>query len=200
MGAQLRVHRFLARTSAEGPGVRACIWVQGCSIGCPGCAVPNTWKHAGGEVVDVDDLVTSIGREKDLEGVTFVGGEPFEQPRALAEIGKKVRARGLSVVTFSGMYLEDIQERHDPDCDALLGVTDLLIDGPFIRELPDTTRPWVGSTNQRFHFLTDRYAHLVDCLGAIPNRIEIHVAVNGVVRVNGMAPPSVLEAFGIPKR
>ncbi len=200
MGAQLRLHRFLPRTAAEGPGVRACIWVQGCSIGCPGCAVPHTWPRNGGELVDVDELVTRICSIAGLEGVTFVGGEPFEQPQALAEVGRKVREQGLSVVTFSGMYLQDIQEKQDPGCDALLSTTDLLIDGPYIRELPDETRPWVGSANQRFHFLTDRYAHLAEQLGAIPNRLEIHVSVNGVVRVNGMAPAVILEAFGGARR
>jgi anaerobic ribonucleoside-triphosphate reductase activating protein len=98
------------------------------------------------------------------------------------------------------MYLQDIQEKQDPGCDALLSTTDLLIDGPYIRELPDETRPWVGSANQRFHFLTDRYAHLAEQLGAIPNRLEIHVSVNGVVRVNGMAPAVILEAFGGARR
>lgn len=195
MGKQLRLHRFLPRSFAEGPGLRACIWVQGCSIACPGCAVPDTWHRDGGEVVDTDDIVDRIFGEEGLEGVTFVGGEPFEQPGALAEVGRCVRQRGLSVVTFTGRTLEDIRGRNDPECDSLLDVTDLLIDGPYIEGLPEKSRPWVGSANQRFHFLTDRYADLAERLGRIPNRLEIHVAVNGVVRINGMAPADVLDAF-----
>lgn len=74
----LRVHRFLPFTRAEGPGNRACVWVQGCPIRCPGCFNPGTWPTGGGEEVAVEDLADRILDVKDIEGVTFLGGEPFE--------------------------------------------------------------------------------------------------------------------------
>jgi organic radical activating enzyme len=37
-----------------------------------------------------------------VEGVTFLGGEPFEQAAAAAELAEVTRARGLSVMTFTG--------------------------------------------------------------------------------------------------
>ena len=53
---KLRVHRFLPITEAEGPGKRACIWVQGCLIRCEGCAVPDTWSINGGFEISVKEL------------------------------------------------------------------------------------------------------------------------------------------------
>ena len=182
----LRLHRFLATSQAEGPGLRACLWVQGCPIHCPGCAVPWTWSFEGGEEVEVEELANKILAEP-VEGVTFLGGEPFTQAAALAELANKLRQAGLSVMTFSGYTIETLRRAGRPDWNALLDATDLLIDGPFRQDLLDTSRPWVGSSNQRYHFLTDRYRHLADQLTSFPNRLEIRLSPDGKVEVNGLA-------------
>ncbi|WP_055107114.1 hypothetical protein [Paenibacillus ihumii] len=57
----------------------------------------------------------------------------------------------------------------------------------------DTSRPWVGSSNQRYHFLTERYAHLQEQLTEIPNRPEVRLAPDGRVMVNGLAEVKDLE-------
>ncbi|HZI36693.1 MAG TPA: 4Fe-4S cluster-binding domain-containing protein, partial [Acidimicrobiia bacterium] len=49
MSEPVRVLRFLPATDAEGPGRRAALWVQGCSIRCPGCFNPHSWAFDGGE-------------------------------------------------------------------------------------------------------------------------------------------------------
>jgi hypothetical protein len=74
-----------------------------------------------------------------------------------------------------------------------IGVTDLLLDGPYVRDLTDTSRPWLGSSNQRYHFLTPRYRHLEVELGDIPNRLEIRLQPDGKVFINGMAYSQMLE-------
>lgn len=193
-GPQLRIHRFLPMTRVEGPGTRACLWVQGCPIGCPGCAVPGTWPDAGGTVVGVDILASRIlTRSSEIEGVTFLGGEPFAQADALAFLGRTMRHAGLSVLTFTGYTLEHLVAADRGDWRELLGVTDLLIDGPYRRELADTSRPWVGSSNQRFHFLTDRYRQLAGNLGSISNRLEIRISRDGQISVNGLATTARLQ-------
>ena len=183
---KLRVHRFLAHTRVEGPGERACLWVQGCAIRCPGCAVPAAWPRAGGESLEVDELAERILLGPSVEGVTFVGGEPFAQAAALAALGRLLRSAGLSVVTFTGHTLDELRARPAQGVAELLAVTDLLIDGPYRRDLADLSRPWVGSSNQRYHFLTDRYRHLEAVLLEIPNQLEIRFQPSGVVLVNGM--------------
>jgi len=191
----LRIHRFLASTRVEGPGTRACLQVQGCPIRCPGCAVPFTWAEDGGIAVEVEELAERILQGPEVEGITFLGGEPFAQARELARLGRMLKGEGLSVMTFTGYRLEDLQRGGDPDCLDLLAATDLLVDGPFQRENLDTSRPWVGSSNQRYHFLTDRYLHLKEQLMHIPNRLEVRLAPDGRVLVNGLAEVRDLEAL-----
>lgn len=191
----LRIHRFMPTTRVEGPGLRACLQVQGCPIRCPGCAVPFTWLDNGGTVVDTEELAERILHGPEVEGITFLGGEPFAQAAELAKLGGRLKQAGLSVMTFTGYVLEELLEAGNPDHLALIGVTDLLIDGPFRQELLDTSRPWVGSSNQRYHFLTDRYTHLKERLGEIPNRLEVRFSPDGRVTANGLAGIEDLEAL-----
>lgn len=201
---ELRLHRFLTRTWVEGPGVRACVWVQGCSIRCPGCFNPGTWAATGGRVIEVDHLVEEVAATTGIEGVTFLGGEPFDQAPALAALARGVRDVGLSVMTFSGYDYEVLQRDERPGWKELLAATDLLVDGPFVNSLPDRGRPWVGSTNQRFRFLSHRYFHLADELGSLPDRLEVRLRPDGTVFINGMASRAALDgltaALGCRKR
>lgn len=183
----------MTRTQAEGPGVRAAVWVQGCSIRCPGCFNAGTWGSNGGVVVSVNDLVEELFVDPDIEGVTFLGGEPFEQAAGLAVLARVARSRGLSVMTFTGNEYAALRVASRPDVAALLDATDLLVDGPYRAEAPDNVRPWVGSTNQQFRFLTDRYSNLADKLPLIPDRLEVKVARDGRVELNGMASMEQLE-------
>jgi anaerobic ribonucleoside-triphosphate reductase activating protein len=139
-------------------------------------------------LVDADLLASQIIAEPSIEGVTFLGGEPFFQAAALAHIGRCIRAQNLSVVTFTGYLLEQIKAANRQDYDELLAVTDLLIDGPFQRERVEFVRPWVGSSNQRFHFLTNRYADFALKLATTQNKLEVRLKPDGRIFINGLAP------------
>ncbi len=192
----LLVARVLTATDAEGPGTRTAIWVQGCRIRCPGCFNPQLWGTAGGRRVTVSAWLPEVlnaATAAGVEGITLLGGEPFEQAAPLAELAAGAGARGLSVMTFSGYTLPDLRRWAvaRPDIAALLSHTDLLADGPFRADLLDRSRPWVGSTNQGLRALTERYA------GADftrdPDRIEIRVDRSGTVAVNGWADTDRLD-------
>jgi anaerobic ribonucleoside-triphosphate reductase activating protein len=198
MSDTVRVLRFLPATVAEGPGRRAALWVQGCSIRCPGCFNPHSWAADGGEPVSWTDLASAVrdaAAANDIEGLTLLGGEPFDQAGPLAVLAEAVRADGLSVMTFTGYVLEDLRAAGREDWDRLLAATDLLVDGPYLAARPERSRPWVGSDNQRFWFLTPRYAHLAARLGTVPNRLEVRIAPDGGVAVNGFASVDALEAL-----
>ncbi|MEW9032100.1 MAG: 4Fe-4S single cluster domain-containing protein [Planifilum fimeticola] len=192
---KLRIHRFLPATRTEGPGVRACVWVQGCPIRCSGCAVPNTWPEEGGEEIDVQDLAERILNGPSVEGVTFAGGEPFAQAEGLAHLGKMLRNRGLSIVTYTGYVLEQIRRSSRTDWHDLLAVTDVLIDGPFRADLRDVSRLWVGSSNQRVHFLTSRYRYWEARLRSTPNRMEVRIQPDGRIDVNGLVDLERVESW-----
>ena len=117
---ELRINKFLPHTRAEGPGERACIWVQGCPIRCPGCAVPWTWEDNGGKIVETERLFERILSSPTIEGVTFVGGEPFAQAAALAHLGQLLQKVGLSVVTFTGYLYESLSTSSRQDWHNLL--------------------------------------------------------------------------------
>lgn len=173
----------VARTEAEGPGTRFALWVQGCARRCPGCCNPELLAHRGGALVSVDALVEEVFAA-DVEGLSLLGGEPLEQAPALAALAARVRARGLSVMVYTGYTLGELRAHDAPaGASALLAVTDLLVDGPYLEALRTTTRRWIGSDNQVLHFLTDRYT-ADDPRFAAPNTIELHYKPGSAV-ING---------------
>lgn len=119
-----------------------------------------------------------------IEGVTFLGGEPFEQAKALSELAKKVKANGFSVVCFTGYLFEELKAKNDVFVEALLSNIDLLIDGGFEQDKFDLSRPWVGSSNQRYYFLTDFYTP--EILQKYKNKIEARISKDGRLELNGM--------------
>jgi anaerobic ribonucleoside-triphosphate reductase activating protein len=175
----LDVAEVVPRTEAEGPGWRWALWVQGCPLRCPGCCNPEMLRFGrSARQVAPEALADEVA---DVEGVSFLGGEPFAQAEALAVLARLVRARGLSVMVFSGFTLAELRER--PGAAALLAETDLLVDGRYDRRLRTTARRWIGSENQVLHFLTDRYRP-DDLRFREPNHVELRwdgrtVTVNG---------------------
>jgi anaerobic ribonucleoside-triphosphate reductase activating protein len=189
----VRVAHVEPVTSAEGPELRWALWVQGCSLGCPGCCNPHLWDAAGGTATSVDDLVRAMRAVSDVvEGITLLGGEPFEQAEPLAEIAAAAHDQGLGVMTFTGYRVEHIRGSAIAGWQALLATTDLLVDGLFLRDRVDTARPWVGSTNQRFIHLTDRYR---DAALGTHDRVEIRVRRDGAVAINGWPEPSLVSSL-----
>lgn len=142
--------------------------------------------------MSVDDLAAQILGGPPVEGVTFLGGEPFSQAAGLAELGSVLRKNGHSIVTFTGYYLEHLIDHASQDWLDLLKVTDLLIDGPFVKSKLDLSRPWIGSSNQRYHFLTDRYSESA-VLSETSNKIEVRLSTSGEVSINGILRSSDLD-------
>lgn len=178
---QLRVAQLVERTRAEGPGCRTAVWVQGCSLRCPGCCNPEMFSPRGGELREVADLAAAVIADGEIEGISVLGGEPFEQAPAVAELAARVRASGLSVVVFTGYTLAELDGV--PGAGGLLASVDLLFDGRYQRDRPDRERRWLGSTNQVAHYLTDRYSP-DDPQMVAPDTVEIRFGPGGL-QVNG---------------
>src|SRR5262249_8686245 len=145
---------------AEGPGRRFALWFQGCPLRCPGCCNPEMLPFAGGERLALGDVLRQLedAAAFAVEGITLLGGEPLAHAAGASALARAAHARNLSVMVFSGYTLAEIQALSDPHVHELLAHTDILVDGPYRSDLPETQRRWVGSANQRVHFLTDRYA------------------------------------------
>ena len=147
----LRIAGIVRESIVDGPGIRFTVFCQGCPHACEGCHNPETHDFAGGKDVSIDRLLEEIDKDKLLAGVTFSGGEPFCQPEGFVELGKKVKERGLNITAFSGYTLEELKEMSMQSAAVaeLLELTDILIDGPFRKELRDLTLQFRGSSNQR---------------------------------------------------
>lgn len=180
----VNVFKLLKNTQVEGPGKRFCIWVQGCKKHCPDCWAKDTWEFGVGTEYSVDDLFNQIKEVQDIEGVTFLGGEPFEQAEELAKLSIKIKALGLSVLCFTGYTIEELQAKNDDAVNFFLSNIDLLIDGGFEQDKYDLSRPWVGSSNQRYIFLTDFYNQ--EILSQYKNKIEARIGEDGKLEINGM--------------
>lgn len=177
----MNIHRIIPQTSAEGPGKRFALWTQGCSRHCKGCMLPETWSFGSHTLLSVEEILDKISNTPGIEGVTVLGGEPFEQSRELAELLAGVRKMGLSTIVFTGFTLRELELMENHTLEALRHI-DVLVDGEYIEALRSFQVPMIGSQNQRFHFLTDRY-RMEDIP---PNKIEMRIAVDGSIQYNGM--------------
>lgn len=179
----IRINSYIPITDVEGVGTRFAIWVQGCSIHCKGCANSHMWDKEGGTLYNTDDFINLIKQYKDrVEGVTFLGGEPLEQIQSVTEISKAVQSFGLSVIVFTGYEYKDLE--HNLDFQELIKYVDILIDGRYEQDKTDYSRAWVGSSNQNYYFLTNRYDKSV--ITEYKNKIEVRINPNNSVVLTGM--------------
>jgi len=178
----LRVHAVEPRSRANGPGARFVVWLQGCTLGCPGCFNPTTHDGAGGRDATVDELVAQLRATEGIAGLSLSGGEPLQQPEATLALLGAARELGLSTLAFSGYTRAEIVEQ--PLGLAILAKLDVLIDGRYVAA-HRLARGLRGSANQRIHLLTDRYS-LAD-VEATPVA-EIRISRGGEVVLTGVNP------------
>ena len=165
-------------TEAEGPYKRLCIWFQGCNIHCPGCCNPDYQPFEARHIMSLEELMAVIKEAKtrfEIEGVTYSGGEPTCQQN-LSLLTKEIKSLGLGVISFTGRTYEDVPEIFE-GCDVVL-------DGSFKADLPETKRRLLGSENQRIICLTERYKDCINIWFADHNKV-VEVSVGSEIIANG---------------
>ncbi len=180
----VRLHRYEPASLANGPGLRAVIWAQGCCFGCPGCFNPETHAMRAGEIWPVEDLAERILSDKDrLEGLTLSGGEPLYQHRAIARLLEIVKAQSdLSVLVFSGYTWDEMQALKG--IDNFLRHVDVLLAGRYDAS-QRVAQNLIGSSNKTVHFLSDRYT--TKDLETVP-QAEVILTADGEIRLSGIDP------------
>ena len=168
-----------------GPGRRIGLWVQGCSIRCPGCVSQDTWPGAPAKTIAVRDLIAWCKRvaADGFDGVTISGGEPFEQPAGLAALleglnrWRQAAVLDFDILCYSGFPLKTLERKHP----ALLALLDALIPEPYVASEP-ISAVWRGSGNQPLVPLSDRgrerYAPYIDAR-THPEGKRMQAAVEG---------------------
>lgn len=144
----MKIANYIQDSIVDGPGLRFTLFTQGCPHHCPGCHNPQTHAFDGGKEIPVEELTKIILHNPLTDGITLSGGEPFAQPEACAELARRVREKGLNVWAYSGWTFEELL-RGTPAQRELLGLCDVLVDGPFVLTQRSLSLKWRGSTNQR---------------------------------------------------
>lgn len=176
------LHAILPRSAANGPGFRFVVWVQGCSLGCKGCFNPETHSLAS-EMRPVTDVVEEVLATPGIEGVTVTGGEPLEQPAALAAFARQVRDRTkLSVIVLTGYSRDEILA--DPSMLEAARACDTLVCGRY-NERQRLASGLRGSRNKEYWLQTSRYSERD--FEHVPEA-EILISPDGFVVSTGVDP------------
>ena len=183
---KLRVHDVLRSSYANGPGRRFVVWVQGCTLACPGCFNPETHDSQNGSYRSAESLLDEIletsEQFRDLEGITISGGEPLQQFGAISDLltGVRLQTR-LSALLFTGFRLNELR---DSQYQLLAQNVDVLVAGRYDQS-KRIAKSLMGSSNKEVVFFTDRYER--SDLDEVPEG-EIIISETGELIVSGIEP------------
>lgn len=171
LNKKLNIAHINLCTEAEGPYKRMAIWFQGCSILCEGCCNPELQPIKVAHIMTVEDIVNIAIESKKLnniEGITFLGGEPTLQ-EGLRHLTVALANVGLGLILFTGKSIESINSD-------LVESVDLIVDGFFDINQIDNKRNLIGSKNQQLYFITDRYKSELDWFAVVrEKKVEINL-------------------------
>lgn len=151
MEKTIRLSGIAYESLVNGPGMRRVFFAQGCQHNCKGCFNPNTHDFYGGEEKDIDQLIEDSLANPIIRGVTFSGGDPWEQADKFAYMAKAFRENGLNIWSYTGYKYEYIIENKDMRLgwSELLNNIDVLVDGKFEEDKMEKGLKFRGSANQR---------------------------------------------------
>jgi len=151
LSTRISINKVHFPVTTLGYGRRVGIWFQGCSIRCPGCISRDTWEFSEDTAMALEPFMASIGPWLSrADGVTISGGEPFDQPEALAAVIEELHRRQAGdILVYSGYAREHLFECHRPITEQI----DVLISEPY-RLAAGTTLTLRGSDNQRITLLS----------------------------------------------
>jgi anaerobic ribonucleoside-triphosphate reductase activating protein len=192
------VHSVLSLSAVNGPGHRAVVWFQGCNLRCRGCFNPASHAFDPDREKPVEEIAEWILASKGIEGVTFSGGEPFQQAGDLRRLCEyiKLRRPDFSIGVFSGYMLQELVHgrwhwkasdtnawiKGDPALfEAIKRFLDFGIFGRFRHTMACNDKPLCGSRNQEVVFFNNRYS---SC-DLMPQGFEVTISGDGTCAVTG---------------
>ena len=145
----MRYHNITHDDMLNGDGLRTVLWVSGCTHHCEECQNPITWDINGGLLFDeaAEDEFFQSASKGYISGVTFSGGDPLHPQNRdeITRLAKKFKQKfpEKNIWLYTGFLWEDINDLE------VMKYTDVLVDGPYKKELRDPQLHWKGSSNQR---------------------------------------------------
>ncbi|WBW98304.1 anaerobic ribonucleoside-triphosphate reductase activating protein [Oceanirhabdus sp. W0125-5] len=148
---KINVAGFLENSLVNGEGIRSVLFVSGCTHNCEGCHNRAMQNKEYGEPIELDNVYERIMKNYPLiNGVTFSGGEPFENSDILHKLAEKIKNNSdMNIWCYTGYRYEDLINSGRREWKELLKNIDVLVDGKFLKELKDESLRYRGSKNQR---------------------------------------------------
>ncbi|MEN3014949.1 MAG: 4Fe-4S single cluster domain-containing protein [bacterium] len=137
-----------------GPGIRAGLWTQGCSIKCKNCISQHTWYPLPKHKISIHTL-SEIINSYPTDKLTISGGEPLDQAQQLIELLKLVKPTKKDILLYTGYNLREYKNKNPLIWEQLKNLVDVIIDGPFIWGL-ESELIWKGSENQKMYILNPK--------------------------------------------
>lgn len=145
---KVRLAGVIETSINNGEGIRKVIFAQGCKHHCKGCFNPDTHDFNGGYECDTEKIIERINNDYMIDGVTFSGGDPFEQAEAFAHIAKNIN-KDLTIWCYTGYTLQQIIDNIDrPGWKELITNINVLVDGKFEEDKKNRNLKYKGSSNQ----------------------------------------------------
>ena len=144
----IRLHKWMVVENEHlyGPGKRLLLFLKGCSLHCEGCVNQHLWPFEGGMLFEPKELL-DLCSDNGVDGVTIHGGEPLDQADELLAFVKLVKAKGLTVVLFTGYTKKELNRVQSRVWD----LADIVVAGRFQMAKRKVTLQFRGSTNQRVY-------------------------------------------------
>ena len=190
----LRISWYSETTDLLGPYSRFALWVQGCCRYCEGCIALEMQDIHGGKCVKISSLAETVLMQKNTEGITISGGEPFYQADKLAVLIENIRSRrpDFGVIVYTGYTINELRMSGEKGVLGLLNLCDILIDGPYKEELDDNCG-FRGSSNQRVIPLTDRYLNNMEQYESLSGRKSSFVFSENRLQMIGIPSQTAKE-------
>lgn len=145
----MRYHNITKDDMLNGDGLRVVLWVSGCSHHCQGCQNPVTWDHSDGLIFDENALneIDDQLEKNYISGITLSGGDPLfignrQDILVLCKYVKELFPN-KNIWLYTGYVYEEVSDLE------IMDYIDILVDGPYIERMRDTSLKWRGSSNQR---------------------------------------------------
>lgn len=201
------LHGKMESSTVNGPGNRAVIWFQGCTLNCPGCWNPNTHSFSDVPSTPASEVETWIMNLEGIEGITFSGGEPMQHLADVMQIARFVRdvRPELSIGMFTGYTARELETGNwmtlHPSGIALVSgdsklwdlvrpMLDFAVLGRFNAGKVSTDKPLCGSSNQDIMLFTDRYT----ASDFKPQTTQVTIDADGLVKITGYPGREFIKA------
>jgi len=176
-----------------GPGKRFVAWFQGCALACDGCWNHEMWSFKENLMIPKEQLLDRILSTSDIQGVTFLGGEPLHQSSNLWWLIRQIREHSeLTIFLFTGYEVVELERLHH--LETIYELCDIVALGRYQEESRNINQQWIGSDNQKVIYPQgSREVRQEKCI----NQVEIIIEDNESIRVLGFPDKALIEALNV---